>query len=328
MNPAGVSVIIPNWNGADRLRRLFQTLSVQHPIHEVIVVDNGSTDSSVMLARDAGARVVGFTTNRGFAAAVNRGVTEAAAGWIAIINNDVELGPGWIETLLTAATANSAVFATGKLLNTTQRDLIDGTYDAVSRGGTAWRCGAGRPDGPLFSIEVSIQFPPFTAVLVQKQLFSRVGPLDEQFESYLEDIDFGFRCAKLGLRGIYVPQAVAYHQGSATLGRWHAETVRRIARNQLLLVAKHYPEPWIGRYAWCILLAQGLWGLLAIRHGAAGAWLRGVAEGVRLFRTARNPGPPCMATVLAESESQIRELQKATGADLYWRIYFALTGGW
>ena len=323
MNTDGVSVIIPNWNGAHRLRKLFQTLSEQRPVHEVILVDNGSTDSSVELARDAGARVINFTTNRGFAAAVNRGVAEAAAQWLAIINNDVELGPGWLETLLSAATANSVAFATGKLLNTARPDLIDGTYDAVSRGGTAWRCGAGRPDGPMFNREVSIQFSPFTAVLVQKQLFTRVGPLDEQFESYLEDIDFGFRCAKLGARGLYVPQAVAYHQGSATLGRWHAETVRRMARNQLLLVAKHYPHPWIVRYGWSILVAQGVWGLLAIRHGAAGPWLRGIGQGLRLFRNARSPGPAGIAAVLAESESQI-----FSSPDRYWRIYFALTGGW
>ena len=53
--------------------------------------------------------------------------------------------------------------------------------------------------------------------------------LDERFESYLEDVDFGLRCAEAGLSGLYVPDAVAYHQGSATLGRWHPETVRKIA---------------------------------------------------------------------------------------------------
>lgn len=326
MTTPGVSVIVPNWNGADRLRTLFTSLACQRPIHEVLVVDNGSKDQSIAIAQEAGARVVAFPSNRGFAAAVNRGVLEAKADWVAILNNDVELQPGWLQTLYSVATEQSASFATGKLLDAKRRDHIDGTYDAISRGGTAWRCGAGRPDSPLFNREAPIQFPPFTAILVEKRVFHVVGPLDEEFESYLEDVDFGMRCAKLGLRGIYVPQAVAYHQGSATLGRWHGETVRRISRNQLLLVAKHYPNHWILRYGWPILVAQGLWGLLAMRHGAAGSWLRGKAEGLRRFRATRTPGPPFVAAILAESERQMREIQAATGTDPYWRIYFALTG--
>jgi len=63
------------------------------------------------------------------------------------------------------------------------------------------------------------------AAIFRKELFDRLGALDERFESYLEDIDFGIRCATAGLTGIYVPEAVAYHTGSATLGRWHPTTV-------------------------------------------------------------------------------------------------------
>ena len=57
-----------------------------------------------------------------------------------------------------------------------------------------------------------------TAALFHRSLFDRVGFLDERFESYLEDVDFGIRCSLQGLSGIYVPEAVCWHGGSATRG--------------------------------------------------------------------------------------------------------------
>jgi GT2 family glycosyltransferase len=152
-----------------------------------------------------------------------------------------------------------------------------------------------------------------------------VGLLDEQFESYLEDVDFGLRCAELGLEGLYVPEAIAYHTGSATLGQWHPDTVRRIARNQLVLVAKHYPPDWIKRYGWPVFVAQVLWGFLALRHGALLGYLAGKIEGVRGFRAARGRHSGNFPATLEQSEGQIRELQSLTGFDWYWRLYFALT---
>jgi GT2 family glycosyltransferase len=157
-----------------------------------------------------------------------------------------------------------------------------------------------------------------------------VGLLDERFESYLEDVDFGLRCAKAGLDGVYVPEAVAYHQGSATLGRWNPDTVRRIARNQLLLVAKHYPPNWILRYGWPVFIAQTLWGFIALRHGALPSYIAGKWEGLGQFREAR--GKYCadfpagaFCAILERSEKELREMQQSTGFDFYWRLYFALT---
>ena len=225
-----------------------------------------------------------------------------------------------------AAIAQGASFATGKLLDAGQHDRIDGTFDAVSRGGTAYRCGAGRPDGPKFNAERPIDLAPFTALLLRKDVAEAVGLLDESFESYLEDVDFGLRCAARGIRGVYVPAAAGYHAGSATLGRWHPETVRRLARNQVLLVAKHYPLDG-PRSIWAVVVAQALWGLVALRHGAGAAWLRGKGEGLRRFRLVRRvtAARADLTPVLARSEREIYAIQAAAGFDLYWRLYFLLT---
>ena len=101
--------------------------------------------------------------------------------------------------------------------------------------------GQGRADGPEFSAARPIGFAPGTASLFRAELFRRVGLLDESFDSYLEDVEFGLRCACLHYSGRYAPDAVAYHVGSATLGRWHPNVARLVSRNQVLLVAKYYP---------------------------------------------------------------------------------------
>ena len=321
-----VAAVIPNWNGAHLLRRLFPTLTAQvRRFDSVIVVDNGSSDDSVDLSEDFGATVVKFGANRGFAAAVNAGFAATDAAAVAVLNNDVELSPTWLEVLTRRLSDENVAFVSGKTVMASDPAVLDGAFDAVSRGGCALRCGSGRPDGPYWSAARSIQFAPLTAVLVRTSCFRSVGGLDESFESYLEDVDFGLRCASLGYSGVYEPAATALHVGSATLGHWNARTVRNIARNQLLLLARHYDSGMLRRFGWSIAVGQLLWGLVAIRHGAAAAWITGKTEGLRRFRSNRMPGNPQLIPILEASERTIRDVQEQTGGDLYWRLYFALT---
>ena len=322
---SGVTVVVPNWNRCDLLARLLESLCRQtHPIEQVIVADNGSTDGSAQAAAAAGARVIELGRNLGFSGAVNAGIRAARTPWIAVVNNDVEVEADWLERLFGAVKGSGAWFGTGKLLDARHRDVIDGTFDTICRGACSWRAGHGRADSPEWSESRPVGLVPFTAALFRAELFEKVGLLDERFESYLEDVDFGLRCSKLEMGGIYAADAVAYHAGSATLGAWHPDVVRRIARNQVLLVAKHFPKGCLWRYGWPVVVAQGLWGLVALRHGALLAYLRGKIDGLRQFRAARD-GSGDIGRVLAESEQTLLALQERTGFDWYWRLYFALT---
>jgi GT2 family glycosyltransferase len=329
-----ISAIVPVWNGRELLERLLASLAAQtEPAAELLVVDNGSNDGAPELARERGARVIAMGRNAGFAAAVNRGIREARGQWIAVLNNDVELAPDYFQTLRAAMEAGTqaAWFATGKILSAAHPATIDATFDALCRGGAAWRVGSGRADGGIFSTARTISSPPWTAALFRADLFRRVGLLEETFESYLEDVDFGLRCAAQKIAGRYVPAALAWHRGSATLGRWHPETVRLMARNQLLLIARHYPGRLLLGWLWPVLAAHSLWGAVAFRHGAGLAWLHGKWQGLCGFSDARRGfqqfDSELLEQLLRENERTILEIQRATGFDAYWKLYFLLTGG-
>jgi GT2 family glycosyltransferase len=308
-----ISAIVPVFNGREYLRRLLDSLDRQTLCaQEVLVIDNGSSDGAPELARERGARVITMGFNAGFAAAVNRGIREARGEWLAILNSDVELAPEYFERLI----ASGAPIATGRIFS--PQGTLDATFDLTSRAGTTWRAGAGMHDAPPFDIPREIASPPFTAVLVRAEVFAKVGLLEETFESYLEDAEFGLRCARMGIAGRYVPEARAVHAGSATLGRWHQDTVRRIARNQLFLAARHLPS----RCWWAMLVGQLLWGAVAFRHGMGVAWLKGKREGLRGFRFhAKDPG--LIEETLSANERFIRTVSR----DRYWKLYFLLTRG-
>ena len=326
-----VTALIPNWNGERFLARILENLGQQsRPPAEVLVVDNGSVDGSRQTAQRLGAELLALPANAGFAAAVNRGLERCRKPLVALLNNDVELDREWLARLvdgLAGPEGGKFYFATGKIYQAKQPNLLDGTLDAVSRAACAWRCGHGRPDGDIWSRPSPVFFAPMTAVLYRREIFDMIGGLDERFESYLEDMYFGLRCALAGTGGVYVPGALAWHWGSGTLGMWHPETVRKIARNQIYLVAKHYPKKWFRDLGWPVLAGQLLWGLLAFRHGRGLSYLRGKLEGLRGFHSMRG-GEVKAAPVrqlLIDSEDIIRNLQSRTGFDWYWKLYFALT---
>jgi GT2 family glycosyltransferase len=320
-----VTAVIPTWNRADLLTRILEDLRQQtYPIQQIVVVDNGSTDDSAAIAEAAGALTIRLPSNLGFAAAVNRGWALSSTEWIAVLNNDVKLPPNWLSTVVEQARQQGASFATGKLLDSKNRDRIDGTFDLVSLAGATWRCGNGRRDGPEWSFPQRIQFAPFTAVLLCRSALSDVGYLDERFGSYLEDVDWGFRCAAQGLTGVYVPAAVAFHTGSATLGAWRKATVRLISRNQMLIYCKHLR----GGKRWPAAVGQLLWLLLAFRRGTGLAAIQGKIDAYRNYAawSSQENDHEAVRIAVEESERTILRIQRQTGFDTYWRLYFRLIG--
>ncbi len=315
-----VTAVIPVHGRWELTAQLLDDLRAQSvPLKEIIVVDNGSLDQTAALATGAGVRVIAMGENVGFAVAVNRGIQAVETEFVLIVNNDVRLPADWLEKLLYVMQLGTW-FAAGKLMSGTSVGEIDGTFDLISRGGCAWRGRHGEADDKPRNVTEQMDFPSFTAGLFRRTLFDRVGPLEAEFGSYLEDVEFGLRCVEAGLWGMYVPTAVGIHLGSATRGAWHPETARQLARNQLWIVARHFP-----RMTWAVLISQVLFVGLAFFHGAGWAALRGKLEGLAGFRRMRRKAPHIRPDFLLRQEREIAELQGKPPRDMFWRLYFKLT---
>lgn len=327
---APVTILIPNFNGEGLLEEcIVSALGQSLPPSAVLVVDDASTDRSPGLAAELGARVLALPDNRGFAHAVNSGVLESSTEWVAIVNSDVALAPDWLALLLDAANLNNASYACGPITRHDQTEILDGAYDLLSRGACPWRAGSGFPLAELRSPD-DFWLPSFTALLIRRKVFLDIGSLDETFGSYLEDVDFALRLRRSGHSGVFVPSALASHRGSATFGVWSPRATRLQSRNQVLLVARHYPEGWFRRFGRAVLAGQLLWGLLALRRGVLGAWLVGKFDGARLWKQVRKNSAPLdsdwLASHLAACERGIVAWQGLPPRDSYWRWYFRLAG--
>jgi GT2 family glycosyltransferase len=274
-----VTAIVLNYNGAELLDVVMPSLERQtYPHVDVLVVDNGSTDGSAAKLRERWprARLLEIPENVGVAKALNEGVMKADAELIALLNNDIELEPRWIEELVAALLQHpDAASVSGKLLRFDRRDVIDAAGDGMRWSSAAFNRGAGEPDRGQFDRPEPVFSACAGAALYRRAAFEDVGPFDEDFFAYLEDIDWSLRAQLRGYASRYVPAAVAYHMRGATTGgaRHRYRALQR--RNQIWLVVKNYPGgALVRRLPGIALLNLGL-ALQDAREGALTSTLRG-----------------------------------------------------
>ncbi len=288
MDASDVTVAILNYNGRELLEGLLPTLAAQTATaFTVTVVDNGSTDDSVpwLASRWPQVQVVRIPENLGVTRALNRAVQSARTAYVALLNNDLELSPGWLEAIRGALeTHPECGSADGKLLNFDRRGEIDGAGDLVARTGECCKRGFGEPDTGQFDRPAAILCASGGAALYRTEVFRRVGPFDEDFGAYYEDTDWGLRAQLCGYGCRYVPDAVAFHMGSATTGRDRPAYAHLFSRNSLLMLGKCLPAASLLRLGPLLVAFQLKWLVASTRDGRLGPHLRGWGEAVRLIR--------------------------------------------
>ena len=141
------------------------------------------------------------------------------------------------------------------------------------------------------------------------------------FFAYLDDLDLALRVQLLGYSGLYLPDAVAYHIGSATLGdTLHPRVVEYITRNQIYLLTKDYPRPVFMRLLPRIVMYQSLWLMFALRNGDAGRlfpWID--RDGLRGRRTMRQKHRELIARPRISDAEFLRAAPELRAADLQWQ---------
>jgi len=242
-----VSVIIVYWNNAEHLPHCLECLSLQtFRDFEVILVDNGSLDAGTSHLEqkypELDLQVERLSSNLGFAAANNRGAHMARGKWLALLNTDAFPKPDWLEQLLRVAEKNHEfVCFASRQLQANAPELLDGTGDAYHISGLGWRRHYNQVSQNYALQEEEVFSPCGAAAFYSRDDFLEAGGFDEDFFSYFEDVDLGFRLRLGGKKCLYIPQAVVQHVGSASTGKRSHFSVYYGYRNLIWTFAKNMP---------------------------------------------------------------------------------------
>ena len=277
-----VTIIIPALHRPDLTERcidFIQRQTLPRSEWEIVVVENEARSDSILpdpLTENTSR--IELPTNEGTTGSINRAATATSSKYLLLLNNDIELEPDYLEVLLRTLENHPRLgFAAGKLLSAKRHTHLDGAGDAMLIAGGAYRLGSMDEDRGQFDQPMPVLAGCGAAVLYRRQAFDQCGGLDADFFAYLDDIDLGLRAQIVGFGGMYVPQAVAYHIGSATLGAVvHPRILEHVTRNQLWILAKDYPRTVRRRYRRRISVFQALWFGYVVRNHGLGAYLRGI----------------------------------------------------
>lgn len=278
-----VNVVIPNWNGLRFLPACLASIKQQtySPL-QITIVDNGSSDGSLEYLHKnyPEVQVISLPENKGFSAAVNKGILNSTAPFVFLLNNDTELAPDCLSLLMEAATAQEDfVFFSPKMLSFYDRTILDGAGDGYLRGGAGYRLGTLEKDGPEYNQPGPIFGACAGAVLYRRSLFDHIGLFDEDFFAYLEDVDLNLRINHAGKKGYYMPDGRVYHIGSASSGsKINPFTVRLSTRNSIYVLLKNYPTRLFFRFLPVIIIYQFFWFLFAIKKRQIVPYFQGARE--------------------------------------------------
>jgi GT2 family glycosyltransferase/glycosyltransferase involved in cell wall biosynthesis len=239
-----VSILVVTHDGLAWTRACLGSLDrrTDWPRFEVVVADNASTDGTREWLGDeerrGSLRALMLPENRSFAAGVNAAAATSHGDYLCILNNDTVVTRGWLSALVRHLESNRELGMVGPSTNEIANEArVDVGYrelrhlDSWARGFTRARAGRADPM-PMLAM--------FCALL-RRDVFDRVGPLDERFEiGMFEDDDYARRLAAHGLRLAVARDSFVHHAGRRSFGALPDEEYRRIFREN----RRRYEEKW------------------------------------------------------------------------------------
>jgi GT2 family glycosyltransferase len=234
-----VSIIIPNYNGQELLRKNLPKVFEAVRDAEVIIIDDASTDGSLKVLDDfkSKIKIVKNDKNLGFSSSVNKGVSIARGEIVVLLNTDVTPEKAFLEPLISHF-KDGDVFAVGCM----DKSIEDGKVILRGRGVGEW--------GKGFLIHSRGEINRTNTLWVnggsgafRKNIWQRLGGFDELYSPfYWEDIDLSYRALKSGYKIVFEPKSIVVHEHEkgAIKSVYSDSAVKRIAyRNQFIFVWKN-----------------------------------------------------------------------------------------
>ncbi len=240
-----VSVIIVNYNGRDHLAECLDALRVQtFRDFEIILVDNASTDGSVIFVTKTYPEVaiIENRENLGYGGGNNAGIRQSHGKYVVLLNNDTKAEPKWLEKLIGPVEKDQGVgMCASKIMDYYHPEIIDNTGLLIYRDGIARGRGRLEEDRGQYALEEEVFVPSGCAGLYRRDMLEEIGLFDEDFFLYVDDVDIGFRARLAGWKCTYVPDAVVYHKYSATTEPYSPLKAYLVERNRIWVVMKCFP---------------------------------------------------------------------------------------
>jgi hypothetical protein len=269
-----IGIVTVTYNSRSVLEDFFASLEKQtYANHALYIVDSGSTDDTAAYVQVHLPKRCTFLQNAenvGFAAGTNQGIRAAfqdGCAAILALNNDVVFGPELLERLAGALGQYRCDMTTPMMYFYEPKDRIWAAGGSLQPwlGYRNKHRGDGETDHGQYNAACRVTFAPLCCVLIRKEIFDRVGLLDERYFTYTEDVDFMYRCLKQGLSLWYVPEAKLWHKVSSLSGGTTSDFMMRYCtRNRMYFMRKNLPawQAWLwymayrGYYTMDLLLRQ------------------------------------------------------------------------
>ena len=259
-----LSIIIVTYNSADHIDACLRSLIDNSPAldHEVVVIDNASTDgtAAAIRARWNGVRVIDAGANLGFARANNLGIQQTFGPLILLLNPDTSVPAGAIDTLVSALERRPDVAVAGPrlvdadgraelsfgrmispLAELRQKFLVRGSHRA---GAVATYVES------LTRREQEVDWVSGASMLVRRADAEAAGLMDERYFMYAEDVDFCAAIRARGRRVLFCPSAEVVHLRGQSRAKASTATEAAYRRSQMAFYEKHLPgwAPWLRWY--------------------------------------------------------------------------------
>lgn len=286
-----LSVVILNHNSGSMLVECLDTLFADDLPEEVevIVPDNASSDDSLERAeRKWGPRirVLHNGGNRGFSWGNNKGLAVASGEYVCLLNPDTLIRRGTFRTLLAFMRAHPRAACCGpKVLNRdgtfqlSAKRSIPSPFDAISRALLLSRL---FPRSPRFArYNVTYLDPDATrqvdastgcCMLVRRAALEQVGPFDEEYFIYCEDVDWFLRAQQAGWEVWYVAEAVIEHHHAYSARFRKRKAVEDFHHSMIRFYRKHYAARYPAAFNALILAAVRVRMLMMIGYRAVRGW--------------------------------------------------------